>query len=43
LGKSHDFSKENFMGYNVPAAYDIFASPIKGTAGFQGLQKCGWS
>jgi hypothetical protein len=22
--------------------YDIFASPIKETVGFQGLQKCGW-
>jgi hypothetical protein len=28
---------------NVPAVYDVFASPIKETAGFQGLQKCGWS
>jgi hypothetical protein len=23
--------------------YDVFTSPIKETAGFQGLQKCGWS
>jgi hypothetical protein len=29
------------MAYNVPAVYDIFASPIKETVGFQGLQKCG--
>jgi hypothetical protein len=27
----------------VPAVYDVFASPIKETVGFQGLQKCGWS
>jgi hypothetical protein len=25
------------MAYNVPAVYDIFASPIKETVGFQGL------
>jgi hypothetical protein len=31
------------IAHNVPAVYDIFASPIKETAGFQGLQKCGWS
>jgi hypothetical protein len=31
------------MAYNVPAVYDVFASPIKETAGFQGLQKCRWS
>jgi hypothetical protein len=30
------------MSSNVPAVYDIFASPIKETVGFQGLQKCGW-
>jgi hypothetical protein len=29
------------MTHNVPAVYDVFASPIKETAGFQGLQKCG--
>jgi hypothetical protein len=28
---------------NIPAVYDVFASPIKETTGFQGLQKCGWS
>jgi hypothetical protein len=27
------------MAYNVLAVYDVFASPIKETAGFQGLQK----
>jgi hypothetical protein len=27
---------------NVPGVYDVFASPIKETAGFQGLEKCGW-
>jgi hypothetical protein len=26
----------------VPAVYDVFASLIRETAGFQGLQKCGW-
>jgi hypothetical protein len=31
------------MAHNVPAVYDVFASPIKETVGFQGLQKCGWS
>jgi hypothetical protein len=31
-----------FISHNVPAVYDVFASPIKETAGFQGLQKCGW-
>jgi hypothetical protein len=31
------------MAYNVPAVYDVFASPIKETVGFQGLKKCGWS
>jgi hypothetical protein len=31
------------MAFNVPAVYDVFASPIKETVGFQGLQKCGWS
>jgi hypothetical protein len=31
------------MSYNVSAVYDVFASPIKETADFQGLQKCGWS
>jgi hypothetical protein len=31
------------MSHNVPAVYGVFASPIKGTVGFQGLQKCGWS
>jgi hypothetical protein len=29
-----------FMSSNVPAVYDVFASPIKETVGFQGLQKC---
>jgi hypothetical protein len=29
------------MAHNVPAVYDVFASPIKETAGFQGSQKCG--
>jgi hypothetical protein len=29
------------IAYNVPAVYDVFASPIKETVGFQGLQKCG--
>jgi hypothetical protein len=29
--------------YTVPAVYDVFASPIKETVGFQGLQKCGWN
>jgi hypothetical protein len=31
------------MAHNVPAVYDVFASPIKETVGFQGLQKCEWS
>ena len=31
------------MSHNVPAVYDVFASPIKETVGFQGLQKCGWN
>jgi hypothetical protein len=31
------------MAHNVPAVYDVFASPIKETVGFQGLQNCGWS
>jgi hypothetical protein len=31
------------IAHNVPAVYDVFASPIKETVGFQGLQKCGWS
>jgi hypothetical protein len=31
------------MSHNVPAVYDVFASPIKETVGFQGLQKCGLS
>jgi hypothetical protein len=30
------------IAHNVPAVYDVLASPIKETAGFQGLQKCGW-
>jgi hypothetical protein len=29
------------IAHNVPAVYDVFASPIKETVGFQGLQKCG--
>jgi hypothetical protein len=33
----------DLMAHNVPAVYDVFASPIKETAGFQGVQKCGWS
>jgi hypothetical protein len=37
------FKKIQKMAHNVPAVYDVFASPIKETAGFQGLQKCGWS
>jgi hypothetical protein len=32
-----------FISPNVPAVYDVFASPIKETVGFQGLQKCGWN
>jgi hypothetical protein len=32
-----------FISHNVPAVYDVFASPIKETVGFQGLQKCGLS
>jgi hypothetical protein len=32
-----------FISPNVPAVYDVFASPKKETAGFQGLQICGWS
>jgi hypothetical protein len=31
------------MAHNVSAVYDVFASPIKETVGFQGLQKCGWN
>jgi hypothetical protein len=31
------------ISHNVPAVYDVFASPIKETVGSQGLQKCGWS
>jgi hypothetical protein len=31
------------VSHNVLAVYDVFASPIKETVGFQGLQKCGWS
>jgi hypothetical protein len=31
------------ISHNVPDVYDVFASPIKETVGFQGLQKCGWS
>jgi hypothetical protein len=27
--------------HNVLVVYDVFASPIKETVGFQGLQKCG--
>jgi hypothetical protein len=30
------------MSHNVSAVYDVFASPIKETVGFQGLQNCGW-
>jgi hypothetical protein len=33
----------DLIAHNVPAVYDVFASPIKETVGFQGLQKCGWS
>jgi hypothetical protein len=29
------------MTHNVLAVYDVLASPIKETVGFQGLQKCG--
>jgi hypothetical protein len=28
------------ISYNVPAVYDVFASPIKERGAFQGLQKC---
>jgi hypothetical protein len=28
------------ISHNVPAVSDVFASPIKETVGFQGLQKC---
>jgi hypothetical protein len=32
------------MAHNVPAVYDVFASPNKGFAKQRpGLQKCGWS
>jgi hypothetical protein len=37
------YKKVGGISYNVPAVYDVFASPIKKTEGFQGLQKCGWS
>jgi hypothetical protein len=39
--KKYSDSKSVFMSYNVPAVYDGFASPIKETVGFQGLQNCG--
>jgi hypothetical protein len=41
----HIIFKKNLapIAHNVPAVYDVFASPIRETAGFQGLQKCGWS
>jgi hypothetical protein len=29
------------MSHNVPAVYDVFASPIKERGAFQCLQKCG--
>jgi hypothetical protein len=32
--------KVSFSPLNVPAVYDVFASPIKETVSFQGLQKC---
>jgi hypothetical protein len=38
------FTKNSkIIAHNVPAVYDVFASPIKEPVGFQGLQKCGWS
>jgi hypothetical protein len=46
---SHNVLPNNFptilgiIAHNVPAVYDVFASPINETVGFQGLQKCGWS
>jgi hypothetical protein len=40
---NHFSNKFKKLAPNVPAVYDVFASPIKETAGFQGLQKCGWS
>ena len=30
------------IAHNVPAVYDVFASPIKETVGFQQPQKCGY-
>jgi hypothetical protein len=44
MAATRDFQKiSGFISHNVPAVYDVFASPIKETVGFQGLQKCGWS
>jgi hypothetical protein len=30
-----------FFAHNVPAVFDVFASPIKERVAFKGLQKCG--
>jgi len=30
------------MAYNVPVVYDGFVARISETAGFAGLQNCGW-
>jgi hypothetical protein len=29
------------MAHNVPAVWNVLARPMKESAGFQGLQKCG--
>jgi hypothetical protein len=42
IGKIYFKQFLGFIAPNVPAVYDVFASPIRETEGFQGLQKCGW-
>jgi hypothetical protein len=42
-GTCYDKFGAKNIAHNVPAVYDGFASPIKETVGFQGLQKCGCS
>jgi hypothetical protein len=43
--KDFDIFSKNLakIAHNVPAVYDVFASPIKETVRFPGLAKCGWS
>jgi hypothetical protein len=43
MARSDDKCGVKKLSFNVPVVYDVFAARISETAGFAGLQKCGYT